>query len=772
MALEALKNGDMAQLSECVDSDTLDLDATYPEAGHTTLLQTALQLGNHRAVVLLLARGAEPHRYNTVLKLAPLHVALGAGSKASQQTLELLVRALDPEALEARDWSGQTALHLAALRGEEGVKILQVLLTRGAGVNTRDSRGGHTALDMASLAGCWKAVERLASAGGLASPDTLKHLETKMPNTAKSLGLRKALEQPLRSSAAVAEALLSQLPSDFSDGVSKEWEQLLNTASPSDLDISTGVQSLVQAAADRGLVRHLELLLKAGASPNTTTPSSPASPLLLAARAGNLKVFSLLIRNKDTALDDLDEDLKQNVLLTVLHQPLADLGLSPAPDYCGCLEVLLPVVESLKDKARCRALVNQQDTLGNSALHYATQSWPQGVVTTILKLGANIGLTNFKGESAISGILPHTMEDFLNSDCLTSNDKNPTNENFAITFNYSFLAPPLHLAPHSQGEVPECCPLLPCAYNDQKKRAREEESRPMLETDVLMEMARSADHRVHLKHPVVTSFLALKWSRISIWYNINILFVFFFVAILTSYIFSNYGGSSLNITLPVCMSDLNVTTNVTQTKPYGNASILWAFLTLFLIIMIGREVIQFMVAPLKHLKSFENMLEIVLIVLVSVLIFHSEPGCHAGMKREISAAVLLLSWMELLTMLGRHPTWHRCNIYSTMFFTVLTTFITFLVWYSLFLVAFGLGFFILLHGESQGIPQSDDDEPKFFNHLGLAVVKTFSMFVGELEFSSIPFQVSPGFSYIFFLIFVFLMVVVLMNLLNGLAVSE
>ncbi len=48
-------------------------------------------------------------------------------------------------------------------------------------------------------------------------------------------------------------------------------------------------------------------------------------------------------------------------------------------------------------------------------------------------------------------------------------------------------------------------------------------------------------------------------------------------------------------------------------------------------------------------------------------------------------------------------------------------------------------------------------------------------FVGELEFSDIPVdlesKLSPV-SYLFFLSFVFLIVVVLMNLLNGLAVSD
>ena len=49
------------------------------------------------------------------------------------------------------------------------------------------------------------------------------------------------------------------------------------------------------------------------------------------------------------------------------------------------------------------------------------------------------------------------------------------------------------------------------------------------------------------------------------------------------------------------------------------------------------------------------------------------------------------------------------------------------------------------------------------------------MFVGELEFSDIPIDVEDNLSplaYLFFLSFVFLIVVVLMNLLNGLAVSD
>merc|ERR1712158_92832 len=71
--------------------------------------------------------------------------------------------------------------------------------------------------------------------------------------------------------------------------------------------------------------------------------------------------------------------------------------------------------------------------------------------------------------------------------------------------------------------------------------------------------------------------------------------------------------------------------------------------------------------------------------------------------------------------------------------------------------------------------EEEDGLQEFFNSPFLSFVKTCTMFVGELEFSDIPIDRSGPLmhlSYTFFLAFVFLIVVVLMNLLNGLAVSD
>ncbi len=108
-------------------------------------------------------------------------------------------------------------------------------------------------------------------------------------------------------------------------------------------------------------------------------------------------------------------------------------------------------------------------------------------------------------------------------------------------------------------------------------------------------------------------------------------------------------------------------------------------------------------------------------------------------------------------------------------------------------MAFALGFYILLRKDGSEKLEEGEEEAgtqKFFNDPGLTMVKTFTMFVGELEFGDLPFDTGAGANhcsmveqgrlesrfllpgYLFLLAFVFLIVVVMMNLLNGLAVSD
>jgi len=64
----------------------------------------------------------------------------------------------------------------------------------------------------------------------------------------------------------------------------------------------------------------------------------------------------------------------------------------------------------------------------------------------------------------------------------------------------------------------------------------------------------------------------------------------------------------------------------------------------------------------------------------------------------------------------------------------------------------------------------DDGEIDHFGSIWYSLMKTIIMFAGEMDYTDIPIQHPLG--YILFLLFVYLMVIVLMNLLNGLAVSD
>ena len=74
----------------------------------------------------------------------------------------------------------------------------------------------------------------------------------------------------------------------------------------------------------------------------------------------------------------------------------------------------------------------------------------------------------------------------------------------------------------------------------------------------------------------------------------------------------------------------------------------------------------------------------------------------------------------------------------------MATFCFFLIWYAFFIVAFGLAFYIMLHKDvkSKGNGTLSDGKEEenyiFFDSPLLSLVKTSTMFVGELEFSDIP----------------------------------
>jgi hypothetical protein len=101
-----------------------------------------------------------------------------------------------------------------------------------------------------------------------------------------------------------------------------------------------------------------------------------------------------------------------------------------------------------------------------------------------------------------------------------------------------------------------------------------------------------------------------------------------------------------------------------------------------------------------------------------------------------------------------------------MFNRVSFTFFRYMTGYSLLVITFALTFYTIFKGS---LKRSDAGvSADFFR----SILETIVMFAGEFEFSNLSFDTLPGTSHVIFLLFVFLVTIVLLNLLNGLAVSD
>ncbi|XP_040583942.1 transient receptor potential cation channel protein painless [Lepeophtheirus salmonis] len=510
-----------------------------------------------------------------------------------------------------------------------------------------------------------------------------------------------------------------------------------------------GSLTLLQMACVKGydgVVRWL--LTVGGADPNARSGGEPRTPILIAAHHGYYRILRIFRDEEPRSDFTIIEPVSgKTVLHEVFRQDSAKFIKSNVKsvrgsNYRKCFDILLSDTSSKGFKDQIDSIINYREALdGDTPLHYATMQTDQDLIRAFLRRGANMGIKNKKDRTSVQCILPQTLQTFFDEDCV-SWDGIITDEKFKLTFLYDFLAPP------------KLNNLSLEYFEDQEKNSdpSQMDRRPLPETEPLwyMSMA-SKEHRMLLKHPVIASFLWLKWQRIRSYFYINLFLYFTFVVLLTAFIFLKYGGGIVPKNedgTPVQVVD---TVNI----------ILQIFLSGLLLVLFCRELFQMGVSFKRYFFNVENLLELTVIALSITIIFGSNSTPEEIlMNRHLAALCVLFTWTELLVLIGRHP---KLSTNIVMFRTVIGTFLTFLLWYSLIIVAFGIAFYLMMH--------SNGGENKFFESVSLSLLKTSTMFVGELEFSDIPFS-NNALSYLIFVSFIFLIVVVLMNLLNGLAVSD
>ena len=145
-------------------------------------------------------------------------------------------------------------------------------------------------------------------------------------------------------------------------------------------------------------------------------------------------------------------------------------------------------------------------------------------------------------------------------------------------------------------------------------------------------------------------------------------------------------------------------------------------------------------------------------------------------QRHLAAFTFLLAFMQLYLLLVKIVPNTPIPLYINMFTTVLKSYTFILLSYFAFLLSFAFSFTLIFAADDAqptngtSAASSEPEQTDHFGNIWFSLMKTIIMFSGEMDYTDI--NITHWMGYLIFAIFVFLMVIVMMNLLNGLAVSD
>lgn len=477
------------------------------------------------------------------------------------------------------------------------------------------------------------------------------------------------------------------------------WSRASANNNAPGLSQDNGRFTFLQYACDQGLVQVAKYLLAAGANPNDCCPNNKQPPVTLAAHHGFYQIIELFLQRQ--FVESVDWDVKdaprgENILHKILKRQSKVAVPGAERDYDRCLSLILEPGRIPADSLK--ALLAGVDDWGNTPLHFATELDNQAAVLALIQSGSDLTLANKRGQIGALRISEEVWCDFLDK-CVEA-DGMPMDNDFEMSFKYDFLA----------------------ARNEDLNRC---------ETRILHILTTSKAHHHVFLHPVVTSFLYLKWRRIRGMFYTNLFLHLILCLILTTYLM------------------FSVADETWESWKTGTCVALWVIL----ILIITRDLLILISYPFGFLSRFDNIVEI-LVLLIGIYL----GSCGSEVDRNWGAIVIILTWGLMMVLMGRHP---KLSVYIKMFYTVSFNFSLFLLWYILFILAFAFSFYLIMH--SGGNEQFETLEKSIFKTLVMSLT-------GELEYENMNFGGRLGIA--LFLMYVFFVILVLINLLNGLAISD
>ena len=285
----------------------------------------------------------------------------------------------------------------------------------------------------------------------------------------------------------------------------------------------------------------------------------------------------------------------------------------------------------------------------------------------------------------------------------------------------------------------------------------------------------------------------MELSNLKSGYIIDFIFYLIFVVVIFKYFaerFTSIKGqdSILAVKIPLAKMDMG------SNQSY-DITVTFIIISVLTVILILREIYQLiklkkrldgcnfsvliLSVSFRYFTYFENFIEWIILGLVIFSLLPEQWVAFAEGKvvqKHLAAFTFLLAFMQLYLLLVKIVPNTPIPLYINMFTTVLKSYTFILLSYFAFLLSFAFSFTLIFAADDAqptngtSTSSSEPEQTDHFGNIWFSLMKTIIMFSGEMDYTDI--NITHWMGYLIFAIFVFLMVIVMMNLLNGLAVSD
>ncbi|XP_066967819.1 transient receptor potential channel pyrexia-like [Macrobrachium rosenbergii] len=392
--------------------------------------------------------------------------------------------------------------------------------------------------------------------------------------------------------------------------------------------------------------------------------------------------------------------------------------------HMACISGNSGTLQHLLNTGRVGHLVSSIDNYGNHPFYYATEN--SSLECCKLLLGNGERLANvYRGEVSncklVIKYLPSAMQlfrDLFNSSIKLSN-KPKHHPDYSISFDYS------------------------CLMTSEKAK---------VQCSIISEMAGTPLETL-IKHPLIESFLYIKWCRIRGVFYLKVFQYFIYLMIHTVFIMMTFGPEAKD------WSDDEFSLMMFR-----------IFHAIFFVIIALPETVVTLANLKKNLAHWETYIKVaaltssvVVVCTVSDKIVddvtQNKEDARLFPKRMFASLSIVLGWIELMMLFGRFPT---LGAYILMVTKVGKSIFKFLFAFLSVLIGFTLSFHVLF----QRLP--------IFADFNLSFVKVLMMLKGEISYSQFvdqegsPFHLYPQ---VLMSVFLFLITIIMSNVLVGLAVK-